>query len=250
MKTLIVIPSRFQSSRFEGKPLADIGGKSMVQRVYEQAGKCSEADLCVVATDDQRIIDHVQQFGGMAMMTSPAHQSGTDRCAEVAAKYPEYDLVVNVQGDEPFINPAQIDDLILFLKNASDFSIATQKKKITDPEELFSPNVVKVTASLQNIALYFSRAPIPYYRGLQGEEWCKNSDYFKHIGLYAFKRDQLIEINTLPVSCMEKTESLEQLRWLENGITIGVQETTYQSIGIDTPEDLNKIEPYLKFIEP
>jgi 3-deoxy-manno-octulosonate cytidylyltransferase (CMP-KDO synthetase) len=249
MKTLIVIPSRFQSSRFEGKPLADIDGKSMVQRVYDQAGKCREADKCIVATDDKRIADHVSDFGGNVEMTSPDHQSGTDRCAEVAERFPEYDIIVNVQGDEPFIDPNQIDELILFLKNERNIQIATQKKKIVNSDELFSPNTVKVVSNENQQALYFSRAPIPYFRGLKGDEWCKNCDYFKHIGLYAFTRKKLMEIKDLPISCLEKTESLEQLRWLENGHAIGVIETTYPSIGIDTPEDLERIKPFLKSVD-
>ncbi|MCB0662421.1 MAG: 3-deoxy-manno-octulosonate cytidylyltransferase, partial [Saprospiraceae bacterium] len=196
--------------------------------------------------DDKRIFDHVEDFGGNVLMTSPNHQSGTDRCAEVALQYPEYDIIVNVQGDEPFIQPSQIDELIGFLKDNDSYSIATQKKLIEDSDDLFSPNVVKVVSDLHQKALYFSRAPIPYYRGLKGDDWCKHCAYFKHIGLYAFKKKALLHVKDLPISELEKTESLEQLRWLENGIAIGVQETSYQTIGIDTPEDLEKIKSYLK----
>jgi 3-deoxy-manno-octulosonate cytidylyltransferase (CMP-KDO synthetase) len=245
MKTLIVIPARYDSSRFEGKPLVEIAGKSMIQRVYEQANACKLASAVVVATDDKRIFDHVKSFDGEVRMTSKQHQSGTDRCAEVAKEFSDFKLVINVQGDEPFINPEQIDDLIQFLADNPDLDIATQIKKIKDSDDLFSPNVVKVTKSLDHKALYFSRAPIPYFRGLLGDDWCKKSDYFKHIGIYGFKKEVLINVHHLPVSNLEKTESLEQLRWLENGYTIGVIETSFTSIGIDTPEDLKKIQPFL-----
>ena len=245
MKTLIVIPARYESSRFEGKPLVEIAGKSMIQRVYEQAKACNLASDVVVATDDKRIFDHVKSFGGEVKMTSKEHQSGTDRCAEVAGEFPDCDLVINVQGDEPFIQPEQIDELIQFLIDNPDLDIATQKKKISDSDDLFSPNVVKVTSTTDHRALYFSRAPIPYFRGLLGDDWCKKCDYFKHIGIYGFKKEVLIQVHHLPVSNLEKTESLEQLRWLENGYTIGVMETNFTSIGIDTPGDLKKIQPFL-----
>ena len=236
-----VIPARFASSRFPGKPLVLIDGKSMVQRVYEQAQKAKKVQELVVATDDKRIFDHVQAFGGNVLMTDPDHISGTDRCAEVAIKYPEAALILNIQGDEPFIQPEQIDLLAGTLLDRPHFEIATLGKKIEAPEQLFNPNVVKVALSRHNSALYFSRQPIPYLRGYPQEKWLDQYDFYKHIGLYAFRRNTLLEVAQLPPAPLEQAESLEQLRWLSEGIPIVVGLTDIETIGIDTPEDLERL---------
>ncbi|MEM9887010.1 MAG: 3-deoxy-manno-octulosonate cytidylyltransferase [Bacteroidota bacterium] len=237
MKVLAIIPARYASSRFPGKPLVDIAGKSMVQRVYEQAMKAKEVDQVIVATDDERIFSHVKQLGYHVMMTSSKHRSGTDRCAEIASQLTDYEIVVNIQGDEPFIHPVQIDQLILTLKN-SNASIATLAKKIENSSTLFNANVVKVVRTASNFALYFSRSPIPFFRVENQENWINNHNYLKHLGLYAFRRDTLLELAQLEESPLERAESLEQLRWLEADYQIALALTELESIGIDTAEDL------------
>lgn len=240
MNVLAVIPARYQSTRFPGKPLADLAGKSMIQRVYEQVAKAEKVDSVIVATDDQRIFEHVKTFG-QAMMTREDHQSGTDRCAEVAAAYTDFDLILNVQGDEPFIYPEQIDQLVTaFLTASQPVDIGTMVKKIEQSETLFNPNVVKVVRSRAGNGLYFSRHPIPYQRGKGETEWLSGSTYFKHLGIYLFRRQTLATICTLPVGTLETLERLEQLRWLEHGFSIYTVETKYETIGIDSPEDLEK----------
>lgn len=238
-KSLGIIPARFASTRFPGKPLADILGKTMIQRVYEQSA-LSGLDEIVVATDDERIFKHVKAFGGAAAMTSATHLSGTDRCAEVArlAQYAGFEIIVNIQGDEPFIQPEQIDLAGAFLAQNKNYSIATLARQITTTEEIFNANVVKVVFDKKRQALYFSRAAIPHQRNHPRENWPESGIFYKHIGLYAFRRQALLEVSTLPVGCLEKGESLEQLRWLENGYKIGVELTDFESFGIDTPEDL------------
>ncbi|MBK9017489.1 MAG: 3-deoxy-manno-octulosonate cytidylyltransferase [Saprospiraceae bacterium] len=250
--SLGIIPARFASTRFPGKPLVEIGGKTMVRRVYEQACQ-SSLSAVVVATDDQRIFDHVAAFGGKVVMTSDQHPSGTDRCAEVAAmpQYAEFQWIVNVQGDEPFIQPGQIDLALDFLtKNANPTgtgcAIATLAKKI-DPAsnlDLTDPNMVKVVFDIHQRALYFSRWPLPFHRNLPKEKWLVEGAFYKHIGLYAFRREVLLEVAALPPSRLELAESLEQLRWLENGYPIGVALTEFESISIDSPEDLRKVMSY------
>lgn len=242
--SLGIIPARFASTRFPGKPLVDIGGKTMVQRVYEQASQ-SSLEAVVVATDDLRIFDHVSTFGGKVVMTSDQHPSGTDRCAEVAAmpQYTGFQWVVNVQGDEPFIQPGQIDLALDFLTRNADCPIATLAKKI-DPEsnlDLTDPNMVKVVFDIHQRALYFSRWPLPFHRNLPKEKWLAEGEFYKHIGLYAFRREALLEVANLPPSRLELAESLEQLRWLENGYQIGVALTEFESISIDSPADLEKV---------
>ena len=234
MNILGVIPARYASTRFPGKPLAIINGKSMIERVYLQAKKTIHITKLVVATDDQRIYDHVIAFGGDACMTSDTHPSGTDRCGEVLEKSIGFDAVVNIQGDEPCINPAQIDSVALALKEGAP--IATLCKLIEDEEEKTSPNVVKVVKSLSGKALYFSRAKIPFNR-----ENTSEINYYKHIGLYGYSKESLDIIIKLPKSTLENSELLEQLRWLENDLDIKVLETSYNSIGVDSPEDINKI---------
>lgn len=238
---LCVIPARFASTRFPGKPLVEIGGKTMIQRVYEQAGKSNRVEERVVATDDARIFEHVRSFGGQAVMTRADHPSGTDRCAEVAQLFPQADFVLNVQGDEPFIQPEQIDLLADTLVQSDNFSIATLARRISDPAQLFNPNVVKAVFSEHSGALYFSRQPVPFVRGAEPEKWLERQAFFKHIGLYGFRRDALLAVAQLPPSPLELAESLEQLRWLENGFRIAVGITELETLGVDVPEDLEKI---------
>lgn len=244
MKKFIgIIPARYASTRFPGKPLADIKGKSMIQRVYEQA--CKALDIVYVATDDTRILEAVKRFGGNAVMTSEAHKSGTDRCAEavlLAEKEQniKFDAVMNVQGDEPFIEPEQLI-LLASCFNDNKTEIATLVKYADSEEALFDPNRPKVILNLKNEAVYFSRAAIPYFRGSHTSQWLKLHSYYLHIGLYGFRRDILPELTLLPQSSLELAESLEQLRWIENGYHISTRVTTYESFGIDTPEDLKKL---------
>ena len=241
MKILAVIPSRFASTRFPGKPLIDIKGKTMIQRVFEQAKQCKSFADVIVATDDERIYNHVIEFGGKAMMTSEKHPSGTDRCAEVLSKIDQkYDAVVNVQGDEPFIQPEQLEQLIECFKNPKT-QIATLVKKIDSTDDLLNINLPKVIFNKEMKALYFSRLPIPGQKSVDTEQWVKNHQYYRHIGLYGYRTQTLKEITLLPPSPLENIESLEQLRWLEAGYTITVSVTEFESIGIDTPNDLNKI---------
>jgi len=245
MKVLALIPARFASTRFPGKPLAVLGGKTMIQRVCEQVSKAKKIDHLAVVTDDERIFDHVKSLGYSVYDSDPNHPSGTDRCAEVAAQYEDYEIVVNIQGDEPFILPSQIDLLVsYFIKN--EFQIGTLAKRIFKTEKIFNPNIVKAVFGKNGRALYFSRSPIPHIRGKKQEDWQENGKFFKHIGLYAFRRKVLLEVSQLPASLLEKSESLEQLRWLENGYSIGIVETSEETIGIDTPEDLEKAEAFLK----
>lgn len=251
MNYIGIIPARYASSRFPGKALVDINGKTMVHRVYEQAQKAVSLSRVIVATDDERIVEHVKGFGGEVVMTSPDHQSGTDRCQEViqliTQQYDEQviDYIVNIQGDEPFIRPRQIDLLTSVLDGKTE--LATLAKRIAEPASLFDPNVVKVVLSsygqpAQHEALYFSRQPIPYQRNHVPEDWVKHHVYYRHIGLYAYRADVLAEITQLKPSTLERAELLEQLRWLENGYRIRVIETELDSHGIDTPGDLEKVK--------
>lgn len=241
-----IIPARFASTRFPGKPLVDIGGKTMIQRVYEQVSKAL-TDV-YVATDDKRIYDAVAAFGGKVIMTSDQHKSGTDRCFEAFSKLTEwFDVVVNIQGDEPFIQPEQIETLKSCF-NSEETQIATLVKKLTAKDggdALFNPNSPKVVIDNQNNALYFSRSPIPYKRSVDEKEWILQHDYFKHIGIYAYRAEVLAEITSLEPSKLELAESLEQLRWLENGYRIKVGFTQVETVGIDTPEDLEKVKDLL-----
>ena len=239
MKILGIIPARYASTRFPGKPLVSIKGKTMIQRVYEQAKQCTSLNQVIVATDDSRIYSHVIDFGGLAIMTSTNHQSGTDRCAEVARSYPNYNVVINIQGDEPFINPNQIDELASCFETNAD--IATLVKKITTNEELFNPNTPKVLKNVLGEAIYFSRATIPLIRGVEQENWLSHYQYYKHIGIYGYRSSILHQITKLLPSTLEKAESLEQLRWIENGYRIKVAETEHETFAIDTPADLEKI---------
>ena len=239
-KYIGIIPSRYAATRFPGKPLALIQGKSMIQRVYEQASKV--LNMVYVATDDERIFTAVKEFGGRVIMTSTSHSSGTDRCAEAISLVEQelgeqFDVVLNIQGDEPFIEPQQISQLMECFEQPQT-QIATLVKIASLPDEVFNPNRPKVVLGSNQQALYFSRSPIPFIRGSEKEDWLRSAKFYLHIGLYAFRKDVLIEITHLPQSSLEKAESLEQLRWLENGFHIDVRTTTYDSFGIDTPEDL------------
>ncbi|MDR0833776.1 MAG: 3-deoxy-manno-octulosonate cytidylyltransferase [Candidatus Symbiothrix sp.] len=246
-----IIPARYASTRFPGKPLADIGGKPMIQRVYEQV--VDVLDDAVVATDDDRIFQAVEAFGGKVVMTSSDHRSGTDRCFEAYTNLGKsYDVVVNIQGDEPFIKPTQIQ-LIKDCFQTSGTQIATLVKPFlpTDTfEQLANVNSPKVVLNAKQQAMYFSRSIIPFFRGIDPSEWCKGvarnaPTYYKHIGLYAYRPNILKAITALPQSPLELAESLEQLRWLENGYTIQVGITHEETIGIDTPEDLERIKTNL-----
>ncbi|WP_375445677.1 3-deoxy-manno-octulosonate cytidylyltransferase [uncultured Fibrella sp.] len=246
MDILGIIPARYASTRFPAKALVDIDGKSMIQRVYEQARQATSLTAVVVATDDVRIFDHVQAFGGQVVMTGTHHQSGTDRCQEVVEQLGgTYPYVVNIQGDEPFIQPRQIDLLTSVLDGVTE--LATLVKAITDSAILINPNSPKVVVSQLDgslrEALYFSRHPIPYQRDRPGDvaAWLQHHTYWKHIGLYAYRTDILAQITKLPPSPLEKAETLEQLRWLESGYRIRVVETDLESYGIDTPEDLLQV---------
>lgn len=242
-----IIPSRYASTRFPAKPLADLGGKSMIQRVYDQVKKSKLVTDVVVATDHSEIFNHVQKFGGNVCMTKESHASGTDRCFEaLTLQKKEYKYVINIQGDEPFIQPEQIDLLAKLLDGKTE--IATLVKKIEDGEQLFNPNVVKAVISKDNTAFYFSRSPIPHIRNTQENKWIPKHTFYKHIGMYAYRTDILKQLTSLPTSTLEKAESLEQLRWLENGFKISVAETHTETIGIDTPEDLQKALAFLKTI--
>lgn len=250
MKILGIIPARYASTRFPGKPLAMLEGKTIIQRVFEQASKAKNLDLVVVATDDQTIYNHVIDFGGNAIMTKTEHKSGTDRVFEAASNLGQYfDVVVNIQGDEPFIDPRQIDLLCQLFEN-KEIKIATQAVVIADSELLFNPNSVKVVFSNIGNALYFSRNPIPYVRDAEKSEWLSKATFHKHLGIYAFRFDILSEIVKLPQSNLEKLESLEQLRWLENGFQITVQVTDKENIGIDTYDDLLRAIKILKLEKP
>jgi 3-deoxy-manno-octulosonate cytidylyltransferase (CMP-KDO synthetase) len=238
--TVGIIPARYASSRFPGKPLIDIKGKSMIQRVYEQATKSSLKKI-VVATDDQRIYEHVINFGGEAIMTSADHPSGTDRCWEAVQKLKEsYQYVINIQGDEPLIDPKQIDELAAILKDGTT-ELATQMIKIDSHELLFNNGEVKIVLNTNNEALYFSRSVIPFIKNVDEKEWHKHHDYYRHVGMYAYRTDVLSKLTELPISPLEKAESLEQLRWLENGFKIKCVTTSFESHCIDTPEDLKAI---------
>jgi 3-deoxy-manno-octulosonate cytidylyltransferase (CMP-KDO synthetase) len=241
MKTIGIIPARYASTRFPGKPLVDIAGRTMIQRVYEQAVKSELLQAVLVATDDERIADAVKAFGGEVVMTSSHHQSGTDRCFEALQIVNQsFEAVVNIQGDEPFIHPEQIDKIVnLVLKK--EVQLATLCKKIQSQEELNNPDCVKVVFDHQMRALYFSRYPIPYVRNQQDAGLLDNYGFMKHIGIYGYKTETLAQITKLPPSFLEKAEALEQLRWLENGFEIFVDITDKESISVDKPDDLQKL---------
>jgi len=243
-KVVGIIPARYASTRFPGKPLVLINGISMIERVYRQTSSCELISTVVVATDDQRIFDHVTSFGGIAIMTSDSHQSGTDRLGETVKKLKEsgehFDIAVNIQGDEPFIQPAQIAK-VLGLFSRPETQIATLIKKIGNPADLFDPNVVKVVTDSNGKAQLFSRSAIPFLRGRQENTWIDNYSFYKHIGIYAYRTDTLEQLVQLKPAPPEIAESLEQLRWLWNGYPIYTEITDFETVGVDTPEDLSKL---------
>lgn len=261
MRIIAVIPARYASTRFPGKPLAVLGGCTVIERVYRQV-KSIVNDVCV-ATDDERIFNQVEKFGGKAIMTSSNHKSGTDRIEEAVTKITmaegtDYDIVINVQGDEPFIQSSQIETVINCFQDPATH-IATLGKPFGKPDSsadeqdnadilkaIQNPNSPKIAVSQQGMALYFSRSVIPYCRGIDISAWPTSYPFLKHIGLYAYRREVLHDITQLPQSPLELAESLEQLRWLENGYRIKVGLTDVETIGIDTPEDLEKAEEFLK----
>ena len=243
MNVLGIIPARYKSTRFPGKPLAKIGSKTMIHRVYSQAKKAFEDVL--VATDDDAIFREVVSFEGQAVMTSPDHQSGTDRCAEAARGYvlpdgKKFDVVINIQGDEPFIQPGQLQILAAAFEDPT-VDIATLVKEAKTPEEIFSENTAKVVINKNCEAVYFSRSPIPFVRGVEKDDWIKHHTFFKHIGVYAYRFDVLQEITQLKQGSLELAEKLEQNRWIENGYKIKVCKTDYEGLAVDTPEDLRRI---------
>ncbi|MBQ3673491.1 MAG: 3-deoxy-manno-octulosonate cytidylyltransferase [Paludibacteraceae bacterium] len=257
MKYFGIIPARYASTRFPGKPLADICHKTVIHRVYEQASK--KLDTLLVATDDERIYDHVESFGGKVVLTRPDHRCGTDRCLEayMAITTPSWreqndadTVIINIQGDEPFIQPEQIQSLIDCFENDPQTQIATLVRPYTEKdtlEDLENPNTPKVVWSKQtNEALYFSRSVIPFLRGIEKNEWLSKGQFYRHIGLYAYRADILQQITHLQPSPLEQAESLEQLRWLENGFRIKVAQTEIETIGIDTPQDLEKAIEWYK----
>ena len=252
MKYIAVIPARYASTRFPGKPLAVLGGKTVIQRVYEQA--VSVLPEAYVATDDERIFEAVEAFGGRAVMTRADHKSGTDRIEEAVEKIEESGkwkeegenlVVINIQGDEPFIQPSQIETL-MHLFDDPETQIGTLGKRFETIEAVRNPNSPKIVTDRRGFALYFSRSVIPYIRGKEADDWLIHYPFLKHLGIYAYRREVLSEVTRLPQSALEKAESLEQLRWLENGYRIRVGLTDVETVGIDTPEDLERAEAFLK----
>jgi 3-deoxy-manno-octulosonate cytidylyltransferase (CMP-KDO synthetase) len=239
MKILAVIPARYGSSRFPGKPLIDLKGKTMIRRVYEGVKRSALISEVVVATDDERIYKEVQSFGGNCIMTSPDHPSGTDRCAEVTAQFIEMDIVINVQGDEPLVDHRQLEQLLTAFNEPST-TIATLASRSISIEDLGNPNRIKLVVNAHGKAMYFSRSSVPNH---QHSKWnaIEHYPYLRHIGLYAYRRDTLLELTQLQPTLLEQTESLEQLRWMYYGYQIGVVETTIETPNIDVPEDVDKV---------
>lgn len=256
MPAIVIIPCRFASKRFPGKPLQNLHGKPMIQHVYERASRAKKIKDIFVATDNQKIYDEVRKFGGKSILTSESHQSGTDRIAEALLKLTflesrekNLDIIVNVQGDEPLIEPQMIDNVIEILED-DEADIGTLARKIDKAEDISNPNIVKVVFNKRGIALYFSRSPIPYYRDFfykDGEIDLSQTNIciYKHLGIYSYRKEILLNLVKLPTSPLEEAEKLEQLRALENGFKIKVKITPYETIGVDTPEDLEKVKNWL-----
>jgi 3-deoxy-manno-octulosonate cytidylyltransferase (CMP-KDO synthetase) len=241
-EVVIVIPARFGSTRLPGKPLVSLAGRPMIQRVYERAKLASQADRVIVATDDERIVKAVQSFGGAVRMTRPDHRTGTERVAEVAA-HEKGDVFVNAQGDEPLLDPGAVDAAIHALLEEPAAAIATVATAIKTPADIMDPNVVKTVLDFDNNGLYFSRAPIPWVRDTASKIQVR---HLKHLGLYVFRRDALLEYPTLPQGELERIEQLEQLRWLENGWKIRVAEVEHDAVSVDVPEDVARVEKLLQ----
>jgi 3-deoxy-manno-octulosonate cytidylyltransferase (CMP-KDO synthetase) len=240
MSIIGIIPARYASTRFPGKPLIQINGKSMIQRVYEQAAKSKLMTKIIIATDDDRIAEHAKSFGAEVVITKAEHPSGTDRCFEAyQLNGQNFDYVLNIQGDEPFLDPEQIDSLAQGC--AEDVEIATQMIKCTDHDVLFDKGEVKIILNSNKEALYFSRNVIPFIKGKDEKEWHKHFDYYRHVGMYAYRTDILEKITQLKPSALELAESLEQLRWVEHGYKIKCIETSFESHCVDTPEDIEKV---------
>jgi 3-deoxy-manno-octulosonate cytidylyltransferase (CMP-KDO synthetase) len=244
---LAVIPARYASTRLSAKPLALIGAKPMLQHVWERATSARLVDQVAIATDDQRIVEAARSWGAQVFLTDPNHPSGTDRVAEVARHFNDTKIIVNVQGDEPLLRPEAVDQVVEMLQSGpasglgAHFDISTLACALTDAARLQDPNVVKVARAHTGAALYFSRHPIPYLRDTPTDQWIEHHLHFQHIGMYAFRTPILLEVAQLAPSPLERAESLEQLRWLEQGYRIGVGITQYASIGVDTPEDLERV---------
>jgi 3-deoxy-manno-octulosonate cytidylyltransferase (CMP-KDO synthetase) len=240
MKIIGIIPARYASTRYPGKPLIEINGKSMLQRVYEQAKLASKLTEVIIATDDQRIVAHAQSFGATVVLTKEDHPSGTDRCFEALINYGKsFDYVINIQGDEPFINPEQINELADVCDGHTE--LATQMITVDSHDILFDSGEVKIVMNTSNEALFFSRMVIPFIKGLPQTEWHKHHPYFRHVGMYVYRADVLKQLTQLRPSALEQAESLEQLRWLENGFKIKLVQTAFDSHCIDTPEDVEKV---------
>lgn len=240
MSIIGIIPARYASTRFPGKPLVEIKGKSMIQRVYEQACKANLLGLVIIATDDERIAKHCEGFGAKVVITKTEHPSGTDRCFEAYTLNGEkFDHVLNIQGDEPFLDPAQINSLAEACDK--EVEIATQMIKCNDHSVLFDKGEVKIILNSNNEALYFSRNVIPFIKGVDEKDWHKHYNYYRHVGMYAYRADVLEKITKLKPSALELAESLEQLRWLEHGYKVKCVETTFDSHCVDTPEDIEKV---------
>lgn len=254
MKITAVIPARYASTRFPGKALAEIDGRPMIQHVYERAAQSELVGRVIVATDDQRIADAVSSFGGEAIMTSASHETGTDRLAEVAAGL-DSDIIVNLQGDEPLIDPMMVDQAVLPFLEESDLQMGTVKTRIKCLHDFLSPNVVKVVTDNCGNAIYFSRSPLPFFRDkwkdLKDDSFCCGKLLcYKHVGLYVYRRDFLLKFAAMPATFLEISEKLEQLRAIENGVKIRVVESEFESIGVDTPDDLLKAqEQYRKLFK-
>jgi len=242
---IAIIPARFSATRLPGKPLVAIAGKPMIERVWARVRRAKRISRVIVATDDERILQAVSSFGGEAVMTRAEHRSGTERVAEVAATavHEDDDIFVNVQGDEPLIEPAAIDAAVEAIESDEQVSIATLAVPITRPADIMDPNVVKVVLDFDENALYFSRAPIPWVRDRDARVHAR---HLKHLGLYSFRRDALLDFPTLPVGDLERIEQLEQLRWMENGYKIRVAETPHDSVSVDVPEDVTRVEQLIR----
>ncbi|MGC8865423.1 MAG: 3-deoxy-manno-octulosonate cytidylyltransferase [Bacteroidales bacterium] len=243
MRIAVIIPARYASTRFPGKPLADIRGRSMIMHVWDRVRQAQGIEKVVVATDDERIFRHVTENGGEVVMTSPSHESGTSRCAEAArliSGQGNFDAIINVQGDEPFIDPKQVEEVARLLGH-QEVLIASLMKKIDTESELLSPHAVKVVTDARGWALYFTRQPVPAVRGMETNQWLSRMDYYKHMGIYGYKSFILQNLARLPIAPASQSESLEQLTWLHQGYKIRMGLTSYESVAIDTPEDLLKV---------
>ncbi|MCF8254095.1 MAG: 3-deoxy-manno-octulosonate cytidylyltransferase [Bacteroidia bacterium] len=240
MKIIGIIPARFASTRFPGKPLIEINGKTMLQRVYEQTMQAKQLSEVLIATDDEKIAQHAQSFGAKVVLTKADHPSGTDRCYEAYVNFGEtFDYVVNIQGDEPFLDPQQIDELAAICDGKTE--LATQMIAVDNESVLFDQGEVKIVMNQNKEALYFSRMVIPFIKNVPQEDWHKHHPYFRHVGMYAYRTDILEALTKLPPSSLENAESLEQLRWLENGFKIKLVQTEFDSHCIDTPDDIEKV---------